>query len=295
MSPGTTPGAGIRLSSLRELWVHTGTACNLSCPFCHEGSHPGDQRIEAPGFDELRPHLDAAAAAGVRRFSFTGGEPLILKEIVPILKHALGLAPCLVLTNGTAPLIRRPQHLVQLQGLAHAATFHVSIDDPDETLHDAGRGLRNFRKALQGLKLLRDAGFAVGITCQQRPDVDATSRAARFRSLLRRQQLPTDLPIIALPELGPPQSLVPAIAVAPDPQIADGPFPPLCSRGRMVLRRAGSLRYTACPLVDDDAGFDISAQLDDAIATAVLPRHRRCAICLGSGVDYGGDGRSVQA
>jgi pyruvate-formate lyase-activating enzyme len=295
MSPGTTTGAGIRLTSLRELWVHTGTACNLSCPFCHEGSQPGDRRIEAPSLEELRPHLDAAAAAGVGRFAFTGGEPLILRDIVSILKHALGLAPCLVLTNGTAPLIRRPQHLAQLQGLAHAVTFHVSIDDPDETLHDAGRGLRNFRKALLGLKLLREAGFAVGITCQQRPGVDAASNDARFRSLLRKQQLPMDLPIIALPELGPPLSVTPDTVGLPGLQTTTGPFAPLCSRGRTVLRRAGSLRYTACPLVDDDPGFDISARLDDAIAAAVQPRHRRCAICLGSGVDYGGDGRSMQA
>jgi pyruvate-formate lyase-activating enzyme len=294
MSPGSTLGAGIRLSSLRELWVHTGTACNLSCPFCHEGSQPGDLRIEAPGLDELRPHLDAAAAAGVRRFAFTGGEPLILKGIVPILRHALGLARCLVLTNGTAPLIRRPHHLAQLQGLAHAATFHVSIDDPDETLHDAGRGFRNFRKALQGLKLLSEAGFAVGITCQQRPGVDAAANDARFRALLRKQQLPMDLPIVALPELGPLQTLVTGTADLPRPQAATGPAPPLCSRGRMLLRRAGRLCYTACPLVDDDAGFDLGPRLEDAGAATVLPRHRRCTICLGSGVAYGGDGGSVR-
>ena len=31
---------------LHELWFHTGTSCNLRCPFCLEGSKPGDNRLE---------------------------------------------------------------------------------------------------------------------------------------------------------------------------------------------------------------------------------------------------------
>ena len=31
--------------ALQELWFHTGTACNLACPFCLEGSKPGDDRL----------------------------------------------------------------------------------------------------------------------------------------------------------------------------------------------------------------------------------------------------------
>ena len=176
--------SGIHLSALRELWIHTGTACNLSCPFCHEGSQPGDRRLEALTLAELQPHLDAAADAGVERFAFTGGEPLILKDIVTILRHALALRPCLLLTNGTAPLIRRPHHLQQLRDLAYPLTFRVSIDYPDEARHDAARGLRNFRKALQGLKLLADAGFEVGITRQQDAGEDSAAIAARFVSIV---------------------------------------------------------------------------------------------------------------
>ncbi len=40
--------AGLRLTALRELWLHSGTACNLSCPFCHEGSAPADTRLPRP-------------------------------------------------------------------------------------------------------------------------------------------------------------------------------------------------------------------------------------------------------
>ncbi len=275
--------SGIRLAALRELWIHTGTACNLSCPFCHEGSQPGDRRLEALTLAELQPHLDAAAAAGVERFAFTGGEPLILKDIVAILRHALALRPCLLLTNGTAPLIRRPHHLQQLQGLAHPLSFRVSIDYPDEARHDAARGLRNFRKALQGLKLLSDAGFAVGITRQQDAGEDSAALAARFRQLLRKHSLPEDLPVIALPELGRP--LQPATPVQASHAAA---IETPCSRSRMLIRRDASLRYTACPLVDDDPGFDLGSTLAPALAAVVQPRHGRCTTCLTQGVPYAG-------
>ena len=39
------PRGYIDSDRLNELWIHTGTACNLACPFCLEGSHPGDGRI----------------------------------------------------------------------------------------------------------------------------------------------------------------------------------------------------------------------------------------------------------
>src|SRR5690348_7511324 len=107
MNATSPPDAGIPLAALRELWLHTGTACNLSCPFCHEASAPGDARIPALGFEQARRAIDEATARGVERFAFTGGEPLILRGILDILGYAQRHRPCLVITNGTAPLLRR--------------------------------------------------------------------------------------------------------------------------------------------------------------------------------------------
>src|SRR6185369_12968501 len=118
---------------------------------------------------------------GVERFAFTGGEPLILKGIREILLQALALRPVLVLTNGTAPFIRRNHQLAELAGAPHPLSFRVSIDHPDEARHDAGRGLKNFRKALEGLRLLHAAGFAVGITRLATPEEDAAAVERAFR------------------------------------------------------------------------------------------------------------------
>ena len=289
MTPGANGGAAISLAARRELWLHTGTACNLSCPFCHEGSQPADRRLEPPAFDELRPVLDEAAAAGFERFAFTGGEPLILKDIVRILRHALQLAPCLVLTNGTAPLIRRPHHLTQLTGLRHQIEFRVSIDYPDALRHDAGRGMRNFRKALEGVTLLVAAGFAVGITRMQEPGEDTAAVETRYRALLRKNALPEDLPLNALPELGKPRprGSLPTTSLMPSPN-GDFVTAPACTRSRMVLRRNEELRFSACPLVDDDPRFDLGTDLNAALAAPVVPSHPRCDICRSQGVNYVG-------
>jgi uncharacterized Fe-S cluster-containing radical SAM superfamily protein len=282
-------GPAIAIERFRELWVHTGTACNLSCPFCHEGSKPGDTRLEAPTLTELAPHLDEAAARGVERFAFTGGEPLILKGILPILLHALALRPVLVLTNGTAPFIRRPQQLAQLRAAPHPLSFRVSIDYPDEIRHDAGRGLKNFRRALEGLRLLHEAGFAVGITRQMSAGEDAPAVNAAFRQLLRRQRLPEDLSIVTLPDLG-ALGMVPATGTGTDnsDRLTDDPIDTVCARSRMLLRRAGTLAYHACPLTDDIEGFATGASLSDALAARVVPNHPRCTVCLNPGVDYAG-------
>jgi uncharacterized Fe-S cluster-containing radical SAM superfamily protein len=273
------------IARFRELWIHTGTACNLSCPFCHEGSKPGDTRLEAPTSAEIAPLLIEAAARGVERFAFTGGEPLIIKGIREILLQALGLRPVLVLTNGTAPFIRRSHQLAELAAAPHALSFRVSIDYPDESRHDAGRGLKNFRKAVEGLRLLHAAGFAVGITRLSDAGEDAAAVDTAFRRLLAKQRLPAGMPIVALPELGipAPDGIAPVAGI---PNAAPHATP-ACTVGRMLLRRNGRLRLHACPLTDDATRFDLGGSLDAALATQVRPDHPRCARCFDPGVEYG--------
>jgi sulfatase maturation enzyme AslB (radical SAM superfamily) len=281
MNSPSGPDAGIGLVALRELWLHTGTACNLSCPFCHEASAPGDSRLGALSFEQASRAIDSAVALGVETLAFTGGEPLILRGILDILAYAQRVRPCLVLTNGTAPLLRRAQHLARLSAGRHPVRFRVSIDYPDEQRHDAGRGLKTFRKAVEGLRLLHEAGFEVGITRMGEPGEDSKQIHARFRSLLRRNGLPEDLQIVALPELGRPGQALLA-------SCAGGPHTPTCGRARMGIVRNGTLTYLPCPLVDDVPEMDLGCDLAAAAHHVVRPFHERCRACLAAGVDYAG-------
>src|SRR6185503_12138292 len=110
------PRGYIQPHALREVWFHTGTACNLACPFCLEGSKPGDGRLGRITLEEAKPFIDEAVALGVEQLSFTGGEPFIVKDFANILRYASQFKPCLVLTNGTAPLLRRLREIAALRG-----------------------------------------------------------------------------------------------------------------------------------------------------------------------------------
>ena len=151
---------------LRELWFHTGTACNLECPFCLEGSKPGDSRLDRITLDDARPLLDEAAAIGVEQFSFTGGEPFIVKDFVNILRYASALKPCLVLTNGTEPVLNRLRQIETLAAQPYPVALRISIDYTDSARHDAARGSGSFEKAWQGMRELHCRGFKISLARQ---------------------------------------------------------------------------------------------------------------------------------
>ena len=60
VTPHGKPRGFIHSHALEELWFHTGTACNLACPFCLEGSKPGDNRLQLMRFEDAKPFMDEA-------------------------------------------------------------------------------------------------------------------------------------------------------------------------------------------------------------------------------------------
>lgn len=278
------PRGYIQPHTLAELWFHTGTACNLQCPFCLEGSRPGDRRLERVTLADVRPFIDEAEALGVRQFSFTGGEPFIVRDLLRILDYALERAPCLVLTNGVDAVTRRLPKLVALRGRAHALALRVSIDFPDARRHDAARGAGNFRKAWEALELLHGAGFRVSLARQMRPGEDRAAIEEAYRVLLAAYHLPPDLNIVAFPDFGPPG----ARAAVPDvtescmrqyqTQATRREF--MCAYSKMVVKRGGRMRVYACTLVDDDESYDQGGSLGESLGRRVMLRHHRCFSCF---------------
>lgn len=282
-----TPARGwIQPHALDELWIHTGTACNLDCPFCLEGSRPGDTRLQRVSLADVRPLIDEAVGLGVRQFSFTGGEPFVIKDMVAILEYAASHRPCLVLTNGTAPVVRRLTQIRKLAGSTHPITFRVSLDFPDEARHDAGRGAGNFRLALQGLRGLHKAGFKVSLARQMQPGHDESAVDDTFRQLLIREGLPADLRIVAFPDFGIPGSQADVPVVTTDCMTrfhgeASRRF--MCAFSKMAVKMAGRMRIYPCTLVDDDPHFDQGMSLTEALKPRVLLQHHRCYSCFRHG------------
>ena len=269
---------------LRELWFHTGTICNLNCPDCFEHSAPGDQRLESVTFEDVKPFIDEAVDLGVEKFSFTGGEPFVVKDAVRILDYALDFRPCLVLTNGTQPLQSRMPEILPLRDKPNAVSFRISLDYPDRKRHDALRGHGMFDLALDSLGKLYRGGFHVSVARRRDDDdEDAEAVTAAYRPFFNAVGLPADTPVIAFPNLeraDTPEITENCMTTYHTPESCEK-F--MCAFSRMVVKQDGRMRVYACTLVDDNPHYDLGSSLRESAKTRVQLEHPRCFACFAGG------------
>jgi hypothetical protein len=273
--------------ALREVWFHTGTACNLACPFCLEGSRPGDARLGRITLADAAPFVDEAVALGVEQLSFTGGEPFVVKQFVDILRYASQRLPCLVLTNGTAPLLKRLGQIAPLRAAPRPIAFRVSVDYPDRARHEAARGAGTFAQAWRALAELHALGFRVSIARQIDEGEDAAAVAAEYRALLTRHGLPDTTALVGFPDFLPPGAhpQVPTITehCMTTYQSSETRRAFMCAFSKMVVKQAGRMRVYACTLVDDDPAYDLGGTLAETLSKRVTLEHHRCYSCFAYG------------
>jgi uncharacterized Fe-S cluster-containing radical SAM superfamily protein len=287
ITPEGDPRGYIDTHKLDELWFHTGTNCNLACPFCLEGSKPGDDRIKFIMPDEAGPFVHEAVEMGVQKFSFTGGEPFVNPHFVEILGYALDYRPCLVLTNGTEPLRNQFAEVAKLKQKPNPVSFRVSLDHPDPDKHDESRGKGNFRMALRTLGLLHQEGFSVSIARLMEPEEDAEGIDAGYIPFLEEAGLPHDMLIIKFPDFATPGT-IPKV-----PQVTEHCMQTytneasraayMCSFSRMIVKKNGRCGVYACTLVDDDDEYDLADTLRDSFQVRIRFKHHRCYSCFAYG------------
>lgn len=286
-TPEGEPRGYIDPHALRELWFHTGTACNLQCDFCFEGSKPGDTRLGLVKFDDVKPYIDEALTLGVEQFSFTGGEPFLAKQLVKILAYASSHRPCLVLTNGTEAIQKRMHEVETLRDSKHPVSFRISIDKPTATEHDAGRGEGMFHQALTGMKMLHDAGFHISVARHMDKGEDSVAVTKQYQNLFAEYGLPEDLHIVAFPDFATPGSLpnVPQVTTScmTTYQTEESRKDFMCAFSKMVVKREGKMKVYACTLVDDDEEYELGTSLTESLTNRISMKHHRCYSCFAYG------------
>ena len=286
-TPSGEPRGYIQPGTLKELWFHTGTACNLACPFCLEGSKPGDGRLDRVTLADVQPLMDEAASLGVQQFSFTGGEPFIVKDLINILRYASSLNPCLVLTNGTDPVLQRLHQIETLAEQPHPVSFRISIDYPDETRHDAARGSGSFKKSWLSLKALKELGFKVSVARLMDTNEDGETVNGAYRDLFEYHGLPSDTTIVSFPDFSTPGSgpMVPLVTencmTTYHTEESRRAF--MCAFSKMVIKKNGKMRVYACTLVDDDESYDLGGTIKESLGKRIMMRHHRCYSCFAFG------------
>jgi radical SAM protein with 4Fe4S-binding SPASM domain len=130
--------------------------CNLQCEFCYVG----DKNYGELHTNDIKKLLfKIYHEANVPSVSFTGGEPLVRKDICTLVEYAsnIGLWTNLI-TNATL-LSRENVHTLKKAGLSSA---QVSVEGPNPVVHDKITGSSgSFDMTMKGLKLLMEAGIPV--------------------------------------------------------------------------------------------------------------------------------------
>ena len=279
------PRASVPLAGLRTLWFNTGTLCNIACATCYIESSPANDALLYLSLAEMLPFLDEIAADGLptAEIGFTGGEPFMNREIVPMLAASLERGfHTLVLTNAMRPLRRFESELAGLIArYGDRLTLRVSLDHHRPEIHEAERGAGTWAIAVAGLQWLAASGARLAVAARRLPGESEAAARAGFADRLATLDVALDVSdperLVLFPEMDAAAD-VPEITTACWSILGKSPGSVMCASSRMVVRRRGEAgpRVAACTLLPYDPGFDLGATLAEADRPVRL-NHPHCA------------------
>ena len=134
-------------------------ACNLKCVHCyaHAVEKGKDKEMTT---EEARTMIDDLVAFGAPVILFSGGEPLMRRDLIPLAHYAVDKGMRAVIsTNGTLITKEKAKELKDV-GLSYVG---VSLDGMEE-VNDRFRGKKGaFEEAMAGIRNCQDAGLKVGL------------------------------------------------------------------------------------------------------------------------------------
>jgi uncharacterized Fe-S cluster-containing radical SAM superfamily protein len=277
--------AVVALQALRTLWFNTGTLCNLTCRNCYIESSPTNDRLVYLTAAEVRGYLDEIAREGLPtdEIGFTGGEPMMNRELPQMLEDCLGRGfRALVLTNAMKPMAKLRAPLLALNArYRERFVIRVSIDHYTRDLHELERGPRSWTPTIDGLIWLARNGFNIhvaGRTFSRQPEHDIRLGYAR---LFAEHAIPIDafdpVRLVLFPEMD-ERVDVPEITTACWGILKKSPDAMMCASSRMVVKRKDADRAVvlACTLLPYDPQFELGHTLVEASGDVPL-NHPHCA------------------
>ncbi len=133
--------------------------CNLKCIHCY--AHASDRAVERElTFKEGQQLIDDLSGFGVPVLLFSGGEPLVRKDLPDLAAYAVKRGMRAVIsTNGTLISKSLAKRLKEI-GLSYVG---ISLDGM-QAVNDRFRGVNGaFNRAMEGIRNCKDAGIKVGL------------------------------------------------------------------------------------------------------------------------------------
>ena len=291
--------ASVSLSNPQTLWFNTGTLCNIECANCYIESSPTNDALVYLTTEDVDAFLDQidTRAWPVHEIGFTGGEPFMNPQMIPMTEAALSRGyDVLILTNAMRPMMRNSVQsgLLSLrERFGDKLTLRVSVDHYSERLHDIERGKGSFQNTLVGLKWLRDNGFRIALAGRTVWGETEEESRAGYAAFYARHAFDIDAhdpsTTVLFPEMD-TRVEVPEITTACWGILNKSPDALMCASSRMVVRRKGarSASVLACTLLPYDRAFELGATLEEAERDVAL-NHPHCAkFCVLGGASCSG-------
>ncbi len=128
--------------------------CNARCGFCDIWERPSPYVTP----EQVAENLRQLRKLGVKVVDFTGGEPLLHRQIDELLRLAKSMGFITTLTTNT---LLYPKWAQRIKGLVDM--LHFSLDSPHKEEHDASRGIACYDFVLESLSVAKALG--------ERPDI----------------------------------------------------------------------------------------------------------------------------
>lgn len=128
--------------------------CNATCNFCDIWEKPSPYVT----LETAEQNIRDLKRLGVKVIDFTGGEPLLHRDIDALLKIAKKHG---MITTLTTNALLYPKWAERLKGLVDM--LHFSLDSPDKEVHDTLRGVACFDFVMESIQISKQLG--------ERPDI----------------------------------------------------------------------------------------------------------------------------
>ena len=172
---------------LNSIYLNMTSACNLKCIYCYAATRVehGNKTLIYSDYTKLIDDLIAIQFSG--QITFTGGEPLLSPNTIPVAEYAKskGLKTFL-LTNATMIC----EENVSLICNAFDE-FQISIDGSTSALHDHYRGEGSYERAIKAIELLekKNAKYRIAMTVTRDNSNDVADMSNRWGNHLIFQPL----------------------------------------------------------------------------------------------------------
>ncbi|MEX2542792.1 MAG: GTP 3',8-cyclase MoaA [Trueperaceae bacterium] len=142
---------------VKDLRISVTPRCNFRCTYCDPLGMGHNDPVGTVSVQDVANVVDAAVGLGMSSVRFTGGEPLLRKELPEMIRHAkrvAGVADVAITTNASM-LSRRLPELLD----AGLDRVNISLDALDPEVFRQATNGGSIRPVWQGIEALLEAGL----------------------------------------------------------------------------------------------------------------------------------------